>query len=321
MLQVPKDEPRRQSGIISALASGFELTTSHLWLIILPISLDIFYWLGPRLSVKGLIEQNLAVLQGEQGLVDSLNQITRLASQFNLFTSLSIPLVGIPALMSGPIPDETPLMPIVMEIDNSILWLFLFLELSLVGILLAALYLGLIGWAMQREIALDSPSAPNFILSMGVRCLRLIGLGIVFILILTFVLLPLLPVAFIFSLLNNVLFVAVLGVGFIFVTTYLSLAVPGIILNNRRLFPAIIESIRLVHNNLRPTIGLFIVILLISTGMNYLWHFADDGSWLTLASIAGHAFVSTSLAAAIFVFYWDRIDSREISAGEEIREQ
>jgi hypothetical protein len=34
---------------------------------------------------------------------------------------------------------------------------------------------------------------------------------------------------------------------------------------------------------------------------------ADDGSWLTLGTITGHAFVSTALIVATFLFYRDRV--------------
>jgi hypothetical protein len=94
--------------------------------------------------------------------------------------------------------------------------------------------------------------------------------------------------------------------GFVLVVLLFSLAVPGIVLNKRKTIMAIVESIRLVRHNLLPTMNLLLFVLLIGSGMNFLWRLADNGSWLTLASIAGHGFVSTALAVAIFVFYRDR---------------
>jgi hypothetical protein len=63
--------------------------------------------------------------------------------------------------------------------------------------------------------------------------------------------------------------------------------------------------------------SLLITVLIINSGMNFLWHLADDGSWLTLVSIAGHAFITTALAVAIFVFYRDRVSGKPETAAED----
>ena len=41
-------------GVIGSLRAGFDVVSSHVWLILLPIVLDVFLWLGPRLSVGNL---------------------------------------------------------------------------------------------------------------------------------------------------------------------------------------------------------------------------------------------------------------------------
>jgi hypothetical protein len=42
-----------------------------------------------------------------------------------------------------------------------------------------------------------------------------------------------------------------------------------------------------------------------SYGLNFLWNIPPSGSWMTLVGIAGHAFVTTALLAASFVYYRD----------------
>jgi hypothetical protein len=39
--------------------------------------------------------------------------------------------------------------------------------------------------------------------------------------------------------------------------------------------------------------------------MNFLWNTPSDNSWWMLVGIAGHAFVSTALLAASFIYYRD----------------
>ncbi len=309
MWQKSKEEPRYVPGLMTTLSSGFDFTTNHLWLIIIPILLDVFYWLGPRLNVRSLVENNIAGLQSEPSLEEATFQVIELVSRINLFTSLSVPFIGVPALMNGAVPEATPLNPSIMEVKSPFLWLILFIELSLLGLLLASFYLSLIGWAMNGEQNIHRRSIGLFTISIGITSLRLLGLGVVFLSGLLILLFPLLPLALILSLLGTNLFVAVIAAGILLVATYLSLAVPAIVLNGSRVLPAAVGSLRIVHRNLQPTFSLLFMILVMGAGMNYLWHLADDGSWLTVVSIAGHAFVSTSFVAAFFIYYRDRTAS------------
>ncbi len=151
MKQVSDKKPHSQPGLIATLSAGFELTTHHLWLITLPLFLDIFYWLGPRLSVQSLVEESARILRTEPAFSETISQIVDLASQINLFTSISIPLIGIPALMSGATPDHTPLSPALMEVESVFIWLLLFVGLSLIGLLLTTTYLGLISYTLTDQ--------------------------------------------------------------------------------------------------------------------------------------------------------------------------
>ena len=293
-------------GVFTTLTFAFDLTTRHLWLLVLPFLLDMFYWLGPRLSVESLVERNALAIQNEAAVADFVDQMVQLASQFNLFTSLSIPLIGIPALMNGPIPGQTPLIPSVLQVEDTILWLALFFCFSLVGLVLTAIYLGLIGFALRDYAVETGFGVAQFVGSLVRITVRLFGLGIVFVVALFIVWLPMLPLAFVLGLIASGLFAAVMLFGFVLVAVYFSLAVPGIVFQERPVKRAVIDSVRLVHRNLLPTLNLLLLVLLIGSGMNLLWHLADNGSWLTVVSIVGHAFISTALISAIFIYYRDR---------------
>jgi hypothetical protein len=306
MRQTSEEQRPAVPGVIATLTAGLELTAGNLWLIILPVFVDIFYWLGPRLSVRELVERSAVGLRADPALAEMATQIEQLAERFNVFTTLSVPLIGVPALMGGPVPEDTPLAVRVLEVDSLLLWLALFSGFTILGLFMASLYLGLIGLALWGLSGDERPNFWRFVRSLVISGLRLFGLGIVFVIVLVIVSLPLLPVATLLGLLAGSLFLGVMMLGFVLVATHLFLAVPGIVLNGRPLLPAVIESIRLVHRNMLPTVNLLLLVVLITSGMNLLWHMADDGSWLTAVSIAGHGFVSTALAAAIFIFYRDR---------------
>jgi hypothetical protein len=79
----------------------------------------------------------------------------------------------------------------------------------------------------------------------------------------------------------------------------------GIIVNRYTIWVSMRESIRLTRWTLPTTSLLLLCILLLSEGLNMVWSLPEETSWWTLVGIVGHAFVSTSLLAASFVYYRD----------------
>lgn len=298
--------PQTQPGLIATLSAGFDITTHHLWLITLPLLLDIFYWLGPRLSVQSLVVESARVLEPEPALSEMVSQVVDLASQINLFTSISIPLIGIPALMSGAIPSQTPLSPALFEVESILAWFLLLAGLSLIGLLLTATYLGLISFALADQSNDLQFRFGQFLRHLFLSSIRLFLLAIVFIFALFIVWIPLLPLAVILGLIANSLFIIVLMFGFVIVAVTFVLAVPAIVLRGRPVLLAVRDSVHLLYKNTMPTVNMLLLVILISSGTNLLWRLADDGSWLTLVSIAGHAFVNTALVTALFIYYRDR---------------
>ena len=70
-------------------------------------------------------------------------------------------------------------------------------------------------------------------------------------------------------------------------------------------FRSILGSLRMVRFTL-PNTGLFLLVFVsINTGLNFLWNTPSHNSWWMLVGIAGHAFVSTALLAASFIYYRD----------------
>lgn len=306
MRPVPREKKHQNQGAIATLMAGFDLITRHIWLILLPFVLDLIYWLGPRLSIEDLARKAAEVIQAEQSLVELSEQLVQLSTGVNLVTALSIPLIGVPALMNGPIPDKAPISASVHQVGGTFQWILLFICFSLIGLGLTALYLSLISISIRESQFWHGLQIRRLTMATFRSTYRLLGLALLFVIALVMVWLPLMPVTFLLSFLGNNLFLIVLFLGFIFVATYLSLAVPSIVFQENGLLTAISESIRTVHKNLLPTVNILLLLILIGSGMNLLWHMADDGSWLTLVSIAGHAFISTALMATFIIYYRNR---------------
>ncbi len=279
--------------------------TSHLWLITLPILLDLLLWLGPRLDITTLLTQSLSLLSDQEMFAAFAEQAAALAPRTNMFTMLSFPVIGIPALMTGPTPQQTPIATATVEITSMPVWFLSFLGLNLAGLLLAAIYYNLLAHALRGDpfdLALFAPR----LLRSG---FRLIGLVLVFALCLAAVGVALLPVALIFALfgLGPTTLIFLGGAAAMWLAIYLSFSIHGIVLHDAGIFPAMFASVRLVQIHIWPALLLLLGLVLVGSGLNTLWRQVDNGSWLTLVSLFGHGFISTALVMSTFVFYRDRV--------------
>jgi len=306
MKQLGQDKQQQNPGVIATLSTGFDETTRHIWIILLPLFVDIFYWLGPRLSIERLFVDLVKTLPNEPAFADLSDQMLQVSAQFNLFTSLSVPIIGIPALMGGTVPEKTPLLPTVIQIEDPVVWIGLFGLLTISGLFLTSIYFRMIGYIVSGVKGGLVSLSGSLVIQLFQTFLRLIGLAIIFVISTIAVWIPLIPVALLAGLLGVNIFYVVLMVGLVIVATYLSLSVPAIVFANKPLIKSVRESIAIAHRNLMPLLGLLLVVVIVTSGTKLLWHMADNGSWLTLISLAGNAFISTALIMAIFIFYRDR---------------
>jgi len=319
MMKENTEKTEQKAGIWATVAAGFELVSTHWWLLVLPFLLDLFYWLGPRLSLGPLLADLVGAMQAGLGpeaptesvaMLQSMSeQILTLAPQTNLFTVLSLPFLGVPGLMAGLVaPAATPLSPAVFGLENIFLVAGLLLLLSAAGLLLAAVYYGLIARVLHGD---NAGTAGIFVnRRLPVYVIRLFVLAGALLLVAVALYIPLLIVATIFALFSPGLgsLLVMFGMVMIFwLFFYLSFSVQGIVLAGRPVFWSLLASVRLVQRYLVPALTLFLLTFGLRTLLTWLWLGVDQGNWFTLASIAGHTFVSTGFVAATFIFYRDRV--------------
>lgn len=296
-------------GVWRTIAAGFDLTTKHLWLLILPVLVDVFLWLGPRLSSRPIIEQMVSILPQDKSLADISAQLLELAPRTNLFTSLSVPFIGIPVFMVGATPENTPLPVQVTELADPLAWLGMFLIFSILGVLITAVFYTLIAQSIRLQEGQPVLSVQKLLGRMMTTWLKLLGLGIIITIAAIIVYIPLLIIAFVAALISQLLATIVLLIGPVlilwlliftyFVPHYLSLF-------GRPLYMAVQASIQLIRIYFSSMLGLLVIILIVRNFLGSLLILADDGSWLTGVGILGHAFIMTSLTTATFIFFRDR---------------
>ena len=314
IIQLSPELEKLRPKLIPSLLSGFEAIANHLWLILLPVLLDISLWMGPHLRIKTIvqpfIDSAMEFVQTTQQQIPNLDSVQTiwqvLLERFNLVFSIRTLPVGLPSLMANWMPIQTPLgQPVAIELSNGselFRWLAVFV---LVGLLLSSIYYGEIA-----RITSNNKEARLTPGNLGWLTLQLLILtGVVLLIGLLFGL-PVLTVISGLTYLNQnlgILALFIAGMAVIWVVMPMVFSAHGIFVNHQSLRHSVITSIQIVRTTFSST-GLFVLTcVILSQGLNMLWEVPREDSWLLLVGILGHAFINTSIIAASFYYYRDAL--------------
>lgn len=311
MNEQTKNPPVSPPGLVNSVISGFNLVANHIYIILLPIALDLYLWFGPHLRIKALMEPALVEMMQQfaafsqaqlQTTTQAIQELySQLLQQFNLFSLIRSYPVGVFSLFSTTAPMENPLgSPLMWEVPTMGSAFLYWLGLSLLGLLLGTFFF--------REIARYSglDMVEHHLRSAAWHYLQTILLTLVLLVMAFFIAVPLL---LLFSFLTMVSpFIAQIAL-FVIVVFLLWLVVPmvfaphGIYFNQQNAMASLLTSVRMVRFHLPGTSLFLMAIFLMGEGLNIIWRIAPDTSWMALVGVLGHAFVSTALLAASFIYY------------------
>src|SRR5262245_39887083 len=93
-------------GIIGSLRAGFDVVSGHVWLILVPILLDLVLWLGPRVSpgnvfstmISGLITLMKETASLPPQDVRPLTEFAELSGRFNWLSWIRTFPIGVSSL-------------------------------------------------------------------------------------------------------------------------------------------------------------------------------------------------------------------------------
>lgn len=271
--------------------------------------LDLFLWLGPRLSMAGFIRRLAATLTApavtRPELADQAalarEALVGLGERFNLFSALSTFPVGIPSLMAAVMPEGSPLgppgvVPLTGPAEIGMIWF----GLTVAGLLAAAAY----HMAVARVASPGAESGAGW--AVAVRLLAMAGLAyaVLFVVASGSVL-----AAMVANLITPFLATGVFYLGFtilFWLGVYLVFTPHGLVRYRLGLLRAARESVRIVRRDFFPVVGFLAVIVLLSWISGLVWELPPADSWFSALAILGHAFVSGMLLAATYVFYIGR---------------
>jgi hypothetical protein len=319
--------------LFKTLVAGFDTITNHIPLLLLPIGLDLLIWLSPRFRLKALIELAVGDLMDQSLLIapdpetrevlTAAQELWILAGEhFNILIGLRSYPVGIPSLMSSIMPLESPLgTPVFIEINSFFNSVVLFIIFALLGLTLGTVFYNAVAQAaLSSEINWRSVIKNWPWLSFQVFLLALSWLAI-------FIGVTI-PASCIVSLaaLGNIAFgqcaFLIYGGFLIWIIFPLLFSAHGIFVNRQKVWPSIKQGIHITRLTFPTTSLFFISVLLLTQILDLLWQIPPENSWLMLVGLAGHAFVTTGLLSASFIYYRDadrwirslqNIDSNEIS--------
>ncbi len=287
---------------IQILGQGFNIAANNVAIILLPIFLDVFLWLGPRIKITNLMQPILADIHqletSGQAMPMPTETLLEFWNGFNLLTILRTFPLGVPSLMAINISNESPLgLRADFEADTWLMVLAATIGLMVLGWVLGALY--------YRQVSQVTLNYQNSLTQNLIQSVLLSGTWhfVAFI-----ASLPVLLILGILLLINGLLAnIAYL----ILLVIVLWLAIPaffsahGIFSKGNNAFQSIVQSFRLARYGL-PPLGWFILLaVVISQGMDALWRIPPANSWMALVGIFGHAFISSSLLAASFIYYYE----------------
>lgn len=289
--------------IIETLNVAFSMLFKKIWLVIIPVALDLFLWLGPKVSFEPLVRNWIALLQqtlqsvevtagtsSAELLVSALADIQTTLGTTNLLSLLASGRVGVSSV-SGFLPVDSNAKLVLQLTTNAQLFGMVVLILAL-GLLIACLFIGLIAQSVKGEgldIRAVLQKAPSHWLRLVIIYLPL-----------TFFL----SAAISFSMILGPLAFLVM-VGVLWLSLYLFFVPQAVIMTGASPMEALRNSFIVVRLNFWSSFGFVILINIISAGFGLIWGRLVATPWGTAAAIFLNAFLSTGLLAAT-CFYYDR---------------
>ncbi len=297
--------------LINSVVVGFNTVAGNIHLILIPIVLDIFLWLGPHLRINVLMQPlfeewvNTVNQVGSADMVE-VAQASRkvfpvVMEHFNLFSVLRTWPIGVPSLVAPLAPLDTPFgaAPVseMASLDGAF-WAWA--GLLLVGLVLGALYFGSVAQSTAEQPG--QFSARRVLWSAG----QTIILTVILVVAGLLAAVPIFLLLTVVSLIN----VAVAQVVVLVLTFFLLWALLPLVFSPHGIFSYGLSAVHSLGTSLRlvrrylPGTGMFLAMLIVlSEGLKFIWQAAPENSWMFLVGICGHAFISTALLAASFIYY------------------
>jgi hypothetical protein len=309
------------------MTAGFDQINRILWVIVLPIAMDAFLWLAPRVTAAPVVHRLTSSLSSlydsmagngiDPGSIsqlrDSLGAFDAGASDFNLLTLLVTNLAGLPSILPA-----APSTTAVFEIGSVGSLALAALGAELVGMFLGCVYFGVIAQQVR-----DGRVAP---LRLARRVWRYWGTVLAFIALVIGACLALsIPIGLAVGLVQVILpgfgpvllaIVAAVGnIVLVFLVLYLFFLLDAIVVSEAGPIRAALNSARVVASNFWSAVGFIVIIIVISLGTQQIWQAISGNPLGTVLAIGANSYISSGLTAASMLYYQSRVSRLPATRG------
>jgi hypothetical protein len=308
MQQRTQPKPPSRPRVVDIIAEGLSVTIARPWLLLIPIVVDLIFWIGVKIEPAALMH-SLVTLVNDSDVEDSSDVISSLndlaSSNMSQLGTLFIPsmLSGVPRSEIYEITDQTIWRP-----GSSGLVLLVALGLILVGSLVSMAYSVPIADAILGRKR-NAGELVRAIWRAWYRMVALLGLIVGGVIALA---IPVGIVAAIFAV-GGVdllpLFSSLLLLGGIAALFYGYFVFDAIVIADVGPITAIRYSVGVVHRNIRAAIGFILASLLLTTGIPEIAESLLSEAPGLIIAVGVQAVIATGAAAASFLFFVDRLRS------------
>lgn len=309
---------KKPLGVIDALSGGFEIIIHRPWVLLIPIALDLFLWLGPQATATPVFQQTVGWLSAApppgapqdtaQNLDAVKNAWLAVGQKLNVFVFIALWAIGVPTFIGLDVPPADFLKTRfgTISIEDGATLAVLIILLTFLGIFLASVYLESIARGVRHDGNGARAFAPRMLKSyLNTTALMLFGmLGAIATMI------PFVLSAALLAIFSQELgsFLFVLGLVLLLLAAlYLVFAIPAIFVSGVNVPQAVVNSITVLRYNFWSAMGLILLIYLIERGFAIVWQQFLDSSFGVFVDMIANAFLGSGLVAAGMLFYYDRI--------------
>lgn len=305
-------------GCIETISAGYALVNRHLWILVIPVVVNLFLFFGPRLSFAPFLSLRHDQLRVITGLFtpDPLQQEELLLSIQNsdmrvptAWTNV-VPLLPDP-LLHHPLPttDYTVYVRTVAGVIGAVA------AVNLIALVGSALFLTMLAFGVRQQPFSIRP----FLADVGRTMLFIAGY---FVLIIGGVFLIVGPLVFFFPMVVHVfpdvttMVPPAILVGWFWLYVYTAFAIEAIALYRVSPWRAIVASVNVAQHSFLQTLGLILISFLIVVGLGRIWVALGMSVWGVCVVCVGSSYIGSGLSAARFLFYQERATQNEEASQE-----
>jgi len=294
----------------NSLMAGFDAVSNHVSLILFSVLLDLLLWFGPHVRIARLFEPifQQAAAYPDAGNAATLEMLRTGAQRLNLLSVIRTFPIGIPSLMAGRAPVQTPsASPFWLDISSFGAGLCLWLLFIIAGLAFGTLYFSVVAQATLTNGINWRTTLSQWPWNFG----QVILLSLFWFLLIACFMVPLSCVLSVLLLLGigssqfPLLIALFLGGILIWLMIPLFFSPHGIFAKHSPMWISLIQAVRLSRITFSTTGLLILIIVVLSQGLDVVWNVPGEDSWLMLIGIAGHAFITTALLATTYIYYRD----------------